>query len=327
VRRREFIALLGGAAALPVVARAQERVRRIGVLMGSADNAEYRPRVTLFIETLAQLGWVDGRNVSFDVRWNNNDPQRLPAQVRDLIESKPDVIFAGPSRVVLPIKKATRSIPIVFVTVSDPIGQGIVDSLARPEGNATGFSHLEFSLIGKWLQILKEAAPKTTRVGLMISTTNASSPRWFTEFKNVAPNFAIEPVIAPVKDLGDVERAVKSLSRHPNDALIVAGDAFVEIPSVRRFIVESVATSKLPTLYGVLSFAPEGGLICYGVDQVEPYRRAAGYVDRILKGEKPSDLPVQQPTKFRFTINLKTAKALGIEPSTTLVAAADEVVE
>jgi putative ABC transport system substrate-binding protein len=295
--------------------------------MGGADNAEYRPRLTLFMQTLAQLGWIDGQNVKFDIRWNGNDRQNEAAHARELVQHKPDVILASPSRVVFPLQKETRTIPIVFVTVSDPIGQGIVDNLARPSGNTTGFSNLEFSLIGKWLQILKEAAPKVTRVGLMISTTNGASPNWYREFKNVAPKFGVEPIAAPITTRADIERTINSLSHQPGDGLIVAGDVFVEAPSNRRLIVELTAANRLPTLYGVLSFAREGGLISYGVDQVDPFRRAASYVDRILKGARPSDLPVQQPTKFQFTINLKAAKALGLDPPTALIAGADEVIE
>jgi putative ABC transport system substrate-binding protein len=188
-------------------------------------------------------------------------------------------------------------------------------------------SNLEFSLVGKWLQILKEAAPRITRVGLMISTGNAVSPQWYQMFNKVAPTIGIEPVAAPIKDRADIERVVKSLSTRPDGGLIVAGDTFVETPSVRRLIIDLTATHKLPALYGVLTFAREGALLSYGIDQLDPYRGAATYVDRILKGEKPADLPVQQPTKFHFVINLRTAKALGLDPSTTLVAAADEVIE
>jgi putative ABC transport system substrate-binding protein len=328
MKRREFV--LGGAAALaPLTVRAQQsgRMRHVGVLLGGSDNPEFRPRVTLFIETLAQLGWIEGRNIQVDVRWNDSDPSRIQAQAKDLVQRKPDVLLAAPTRALIPLQKETRSIPIVFVSVSDPLGQGIVDSLARPSGNVTGFSNLEFSLLGKWLQILKETAPAIRRVGLMISTTNASSPRWYSTFRSVAPTFGIEPVAAPITERADVERVVKSLSRQPTDALIVPGDSFVEVPPMRHFIADLVAAQKLPTLYGLTSFAPEGGLICYGIEHLDPYRRAASYVDRILKGEKISDLPVQQPTKFQFVLNLKTAKALGLEPSTTLVAAADEVIE
>ena len=327
MRRREFIALLGGAATTWPIPALGQKVKRIGILMGSADDAEYGPRVALFLQTLERLGWVDGRTAKIDIRWNDNDQQSVPAQVRDLLQLEPDVIFAGPSRVLFPLQKQTRTVPIVFVQVSDPIGQGIVDNLARPGGNTTGFSNLEFSLIGKWLQILKEAAPKLTRVALMISATNAASPIWYREFKKAAAAVSIEPLGAPVRSAADIERTIAFLSPQSGDGLIVAGDTLVETPSIRRRIVELVAANKLPTLYGVLSFAADGGLICYGIDQADIYRRAATYVDRILRGEKPSDLPVQQPTEFHFTINLKTAKALGLEPSTTLVASADEVIE
>jgi putative ABC transport system substrate-binding protein len=232
MKRRDFI--LGSAIALsPLAVRAQQSgpMRRVGVLIGGPDNAEFRPRVTLFMETMAQLGWIDGKNIRFDVRWNDSDPSRIVAQARELIRSKPDVLLAAPTRALIPLQKETRTIPIVFVSVSDPLGQGIVDSLARPSGNVTGFSNLEFSLLGKWLQLLKEIAPNVKRIGLMISTTNASSPRWFGTFATVAPTLGVEPVAAPVTGQADIERVVKSLSRQPTDALIVVGDSFVEIPA------------------------------------------------------------------------------------------------
>ena len=329
MRRREFITLIGGAAASsPLAARAQlpERMRHVAVLTGSADNAAARLLVTTFLEAFQQLGWIEGGNVRIDLRWGDN-PHRIEAHARELVQLKPDVILAGPTNALIPLQRETRTIPIVFVRVSDPLGQGIVESLARPTGNVTGFSNLEFSLIGKWLQILKGAAPDVTRVGLMISTTNASSPRWYRMFNDVAPTLAIEPIPAPIKDRADVEDIVKSISRRPNGALIVAGDTLVEAPPVRQLIIDVTAAHRLPTVYGVLSFAAEGGLLSYGIDPLDPYRRAASYVDRILKGEKPSDLPVQQPTKFRFVINLKTAKVLGLEVPPILLATADEVIE
>jgi ABC-type uncharacterized transport system substrate-binding protein len=327
--RRQFIKLLGGAtAAWPLAASAQqgERMRHVAVLMGSADNTAARSRFTAFLEAFQQLGWVDGGNVRIDLRWGDN-PHRTEAHARELVQLKPDVILAGPTNALIPLQRETRTIPIVFVTVSDPLGQGIVESLARPTGNVTGFSNLEFSLIGKWLQIVKEAAPGVTRVGLMISTVNASSPRWYRTFNEVAPTLAIEPIPAPIKDRNDVEDIVKSIAQRSNGALIVAGDTVVEAPAVRRLIIDATTAHRLPAVYGVLSFAEEGGLISYGIDPIDPYRRAASYVDRILKGEKPGDLPVQQPTKFRFVINLKTAKALGLEVPPTLLALADEVIE
>jgi putative ABC transport system substrate-binding protein len=249
--------MLGGAAApsllWPLAARAQqaERARLVGVLMGTADNAEARSRVAAFLQSFQELGWVDGRNVGIDLRWGGHSPERLAAQARELVQLKPDVIFAGPTNALIPLQKETRTIPIVFVTVSDPLGQGFVQSLARPGGNVTGFSNLEFSLVGKWLQLLKEAAPRITRVGLMISTGNASSPRWYQEFKAVAPTLAIEPIAAPVRDAAEVEATVKSLARRPNSALIVAGDTLVETPSTRRLIIELTAAHRLPALYGV----------------------------------------------------------------------------
>jgi ABC-type uncharacterized transport system substrate-binding protein len=329
LRRRDFITLLGGAAVgWPLAAPAQqsERVRLVGILMGSADNVEMRSRIDAFVHTFQELGWIEGRNVRIDLRWGGS-PDRIAAQARELVQLQPDVIFVGPTNALIPLQKETRNIPIVFVSVSDPLGQGFVQSVARPTGNITGFSNLEFSLIGKWLQILKEAVPDLRQVAFMISTANASSLKWYQSFNAIAPTAGIEPIAAPIRDRTDIEDTVKSIARVPNSALIVAGDTLVEAPPIRRLIVDLTAAHRLPALYGVLTFAGEGGLIVYGIDQVDPCRRAAGYVDRILKGEKPGDLPVQQPTKFRFVINLKTAKALGLELSPTLVATADEVIE
>ena len=321
--------MAGSAAAWPLAARAQpaERMRHVGVLIGSSDNAAAQSRVAAFLEAFKQLGWIKGSNVRIDLRWGDNNPNRILTHARELVQLKPDVIFAGPTNALRPLQKETRTIPIVFVTVSDPLGQGIVKSMSRPTGNVTGFSNLEFSLIGRWMQILKEADPRIMRVGLMISTANASSPKWYRTFNDMAPTLAIEPISAPIKNRTEIEEIVKSIASRPNSALIVAGDTLVEAPPVRRLIIELTAAHRLPTLYGVLSFASEGGLISYGIDQIDPYRRAASYVDRILKGEKPGDLPVQAPTKFHFVINLKAAKALGLQLSPMLVASADEVIE
>jgi putative ABC transport system substrate-binding protein len=329
MKRREFITLLGGAAAWPFSARAQqpERMRLVGVLMGSDDNAEARSRITAFLQALQDLGWSEGRTVQIDLRWGGHSPEGIAAHARELVQLKPDVIFTGPTNALIPLQKETRTIPIVFATVSDPLGQGFVQSLARPNGNITGFSNLEYSLIGKWLQLLKEAAPGVTQVGLMISTLNASSLKWYQMFKAVAPTLAIEPIDAPISNDDDIKVTIKSLAGRPNSALIVAGDTYVEAPAARQTIINLTARHRLPALYGVQSFAPAGGLLVYGIDPIDPYRRAASYVDRILKGEKPGDLPVQRPTKFRFTVNLKTAKELGLELSPSLVATADEVLE
>jgi putative ABC transport system substrate-binding protein len=330
MNRREFITLLGGAAVgWPITARAQqpERMRFVGILMGTTDNAEARSRITAFLQALQELGWIEGRTVQVDLRWGGHSPESIATQARELTQLKPAVIFAGPTNALIPLQQETRTIPIVFVTVSDPVEQGFVQSLARPNGNITGFSNLEYSLIGKWLQLLKEAVPGLTQVGLMISTMNASSPRWYQMFKAVAPTLAIEPVDAPLRNDTDIEPTITSLARRPNSALIVAGDTLVEAPTARRTIIDLTAKHRLPAVYGVQSFAAAGGLLVYGIDPIDPYRRGASYVDRILKGEKPGELPVQQPTKFHFVVNLKTSKALGLVLSPTLVATADEVIE
>jgi putative ABC transport system substrate-binding protein len=329
MKRREFIVGIAGAVTWPIAARAQqpERVRLVGILMGTTDNAEARSRITAFLQALQELGWIEGRTVQVDLRWGGHSPESIATQARELTQLKPAVIFAGPTNALIPLQQETRTIPIVFVTVSDPVEQGFVQSLARPNGNITGFSNLEYSLIGKWLQLLKEAVPGLTQVGLMISTMNASSPRWYQMFKAVAPTLAIEPVDAPLRNDTDIEPTITSLARRPNSALIVAGDTLVEAPAARETIIDLTARYRLPAVYGVQSFAAAGGLLVYGIDPIDPYRRGASYVDRILKGEKPGELPVQQPTKFHFVVNLKTSKALGLVLSPTLVATADEVIE
>lgn len=328
MRRREFLTLTGGmaAASLPLRVRAQqtERVREVGILIGASDNPQMRPRVAALLQELQRLGWTDGSNLRIHLRWGGPEPA---SQARELVQLKPDVIVAGPTNAFLPVQKETRSIPIVFVSVSDPLGQGFVKSLSQPGGNATGFSNLEFSLVGKWLQILKDAKPDIKRVGLLISTSNASSPSWYRTFKEVAPTFAIEPVALPLPDGAALEHTMQPLFGAPNSALIVAGDSVVESPAVRRQIIELTARHRLPAVYGALTFAADGGLLSYGIDQVDPYRRAASYVDRILKGEKPANLPVQAPTKFQFVINLKTAKALRLDLSLAFVGTADEMIE
>ena len=326
MRRRDFLGAFGGAAAWPLSGLAQERdsTKLIAVLIGGLDNPTVRLRVTAFVQELQRLGWTDGANARVQLRFGGPDPT---AQARELVQLKPDVIVAGPTNAFLPVQRETRTIPIVFVGVSDPLGQGFVQSMSKPGGNATGFSNLEFSLIGKWLQILKDAIPRIGRAGLLISTSNASSPRWYRTFSEVAPTFRIEPVPLPLPDPAALEGILTAFAREANSALIVPGDSVVETPGVRRTIIEFAARHRLPALSGGLPFAAEGGLISYGIEPVDPYRRAAAYVDRILKGEKPADLPVQAPDKFHFIINLKTAKALGLELSPTLVGTADEVIE
>jgi len=313
----------------PLAVRAQQAgiIPRVGVLIGGPDNPESRSRVEAFVTALNQLGPIDGDNVRIDVVFTGGELQRTAALARDVVQRKPDVILAGPSNALIPLQRETRTIPIVFVNVSDPLRHGIIDSLSRPSGNVTGFTNLEHSILGKWLQLLKGAAPRTNRAGLMIATVNAASPEWYRTLNDVAPTLALEPIAVPFKQPSEIEGIIKSVASRAYSGLIVAGDSFTVDPAVRRQIIALTAMHRLPTLYGVTAYATEGGLMSYGIDRIDPYRRAAGYVDRILKGEKPSDLPVQQPTKFTFAINLKTAKALGLELSPTFVGTADEVIE
>lgn len=320
--------LLGGATFTPpIVAFAQqtERIRTVGILLG--DNLEMRRQLDAFMKSFNELGWIDGRNVRFDIRLSDGTSEKNATQARELVREQPDVIFAAPSNVVIALQKETHSIPIIFANVSEPIAQGVVDNLARPTGNLTGFSNLEQSLMGKWLQILKEAAPGLTRAALMIATNNSASPIWYRMFRDAAPALAIEPIEVPIKDRSEVEGAIKSIAAQPHSALVVAGDLVLSDPPVRRLIIDLAAMYRLPALYGEVVFAHDGGLIAYGVDRADQFQRAATYVDRILKGEKPPDLPVQQPTKFEFVINLKTAKALGLSLPLTLQMTADEVIE
>ena len=330
MRRRDFIKVVAGSTITwPFAARAQhpERIRRIGVLFGGPNDANFQSKFAVFQQMLQQLGWVDGRNIEFNIRWGGNDAERIVTEARELVRARPDVILVGPTNALVPLKKETNNIPIVFVQVSDPLGQGIVESLARPTGNITVFSNSEFSLIGKYLQILREIAPSTTRVAVMIHTGNAVSANWFRMFNTVAPSFAIEPITAPVRDRSDVERTIESLAREPNSGLILPNDTFVENPTVRKFIVGLTALHRLPALYPNPEFVRDGGLMSYGIDQLDQYRGAASYVNRILKGETPADLPVQQPAKFELVINLKTARALGLTVPMSLQASADEVID
>jgi ABC-type uncharacterized transport system substrate-binding protein len=331
MRRREFITLFGCAAAAtwPFAACAQqpERMRRIGILMGGINNLTAASLIAAFEQTLQQLGWTQSSNLQIDIRWGDNNSERVAGYARELVQLKPDVILVGPTNALLPLKNETRNIPLVFVQVSDPLGRGIVKSLSRPTDNVTGFSNLEFSLIGKYLQLLKEVAPGTTRVAVMIHVSNAVSDDWYHAFNKVAPSFAIEPVMAPVRERTDIASTIESLTRKPNGGLIVPGDTYVDIPDVRKIIVELAAAHRLPALYTNPAFVRAGGLLSYSTDIVDQYRGAASYVARILKGEMPSELPVQQPTKFELMINLKTAKALGLSVPLALQASADELLE
>ena len=330
MRRREFLGVIAGAATeWPFIACAQqgERVRRIGVLTGGPNDASFRSDLTAFQKALQHLGWIEGRNVEFNVRSGDNNAQRVTTEAKELVRFKPDVILVGPSNALLPLRKETSTIPIVFVRVSDPVGQGIVTSLARPSGNITGFSNLEFSLVGKWLQTLKEIAPSVKRVAMIIHTSNAVSANWFRQFETLAPTFAVEPIAAPINDTSDIKRIIETLARAKDGGLIFPGETFTDSPPVRELILDLVAANPMPAIYARRDFVLNGGLICYGIDQTEQYRLAASYVDRILKGEFPADLPVQQPSKYFLMINLKAAKTLGLTIPLLLQQLAEEVIE
>ncbi|MFZ2138185.1 MAG: ABC transporter substrate-binding protein [Xanthobacteraceae bacterium] len=329
MRRREFITLLGGAgAAWPLAARAQqdERVRRVGVLAyWTADDAEGHGRLAAFTQALAQSGWSEGRNLHIDARATANADE-LRRHAAELVALAPDVILAATgTATVAALLQTTRSVPIVFATVIDPVGAGFVASLAKPGGNTTGFTIYEYSMSGKWLELLKEIAPAATRVAVLRDPAVASGIGQFGAVQIVAPSLGV--VVSPVdlRDTGEIERAIAAFARSPNGGLILTGSAMGIVH--RDLIVRLAARHRLPAVYPGRFHVTAGGLISYGPDLIDQFRRAASYVDRILKGEKPSDLPVQAPTKYELVINLKTARALGLEAPPTLIARADEVIE
>jgi putative ABC transport system substrate-binding protein len=331
MRRRDFIALLSGAAAVGAWPRAaltqqDERVRRIGILLAArADDVVFQARVGAFLQELQQLGWSIGRNVRVDTRWAGANISEIRRQAAELAALAPDVILAHGASTVGALLQATRTVPIVFPVLGDPVGAGYVDSLARPGGNATGFMNFEFSLGGKWLELLKEIAPGVTRAAVLRDSANPSGTGQFGAIQAVAPSLRVELNPVNVRDAGEIERAVAAFGRAGNGGLIVTGSGSAQIH--RNLIVTLAARHKLPAVYFERHFVARGGLVSYGPDFIDMYRRAAGYVDRILKGEKPADLPVQAPTKYELAINLKTAKALGIAIPPSLLARADEVIE
>jgi putative ABC transport system substrate-binding protein len=329
MRRREFITLLGGGVATwPLVARAQqgERMRRIGMLVGGGeDDPDMRGRVGTLLETLAQLGWTDGRNVRIDTRWSAGNVDNIRKHAAELVALKSDVIIAGGTSAVGPLLQATRTVPIVFVGVADPVGAGLVDSLARPGGNATGFMQFEYGLTAKWLELLKDIAPGARRVAVLRNPAVTSGIGQFAIIQYVASSVSVEVSPVDLRHTGEIERAVTALGHAGNGGLIVTASGLATIH--RELIIKLAARHKLPAVYARRLFVTDGGLISYGSDRVDQYRLAAGYVDRILKGEKPADLPVQAPTKYELVINLKTAKALGLDVPPTLLARADEVIE
>ena len=329
MKRRQFIFLLGGAAAAwPLAARAQqaERVRRIGVLIyQAADDAEGQARLAAFTQALKQLGWSDGRNLRIDTRWATAE-DILRRHAAELVALAPDVLVAASgTATVAPLLQATRTVPIVFVITIDPVGAAFVASLARPGGNATGFMAYEYSMSGKWLELLKEIAPSVTRAAVLRDPAVASGIGQFGAVQIVAPSFGVELIPVDVRDIGEIERAVAAFASRSNGGLIVTASALGTVH--RQTIIALAARHKLPAVYFNRAYVTAGGLISYAPDVIDEYRRAAGYVDRILRGEKPADLPVQAPTKYELIVNLKTAKALGLEVPPTLLAHADEVIE
>jgi putative ABC transport system substrate-binding protein len=329
LRRRDFIALAGGAVAIaPFPARAQqrERMRLVGVLMpATADDAAMQARVGAFLQGLGQLGWAIGRNVRIDTRWATADPAEIRRHAAELAALAPDVIVAHAATTVGPLLQATRTVPVVFPAVVDPVGAGFVDSLARPGGNATGFMNFEYSISGKWLELLKQIAPGLTRVAVLRNAATPSGPGQFAAIQAVAPSLRVEVNPVNVRDAGEIERAVAGFARTPDGGLIVTASPAAQVH--HELIISLAARHKLPAVYPFRYHAAGGGLMSYGPDQIDQYRQAAGYVDRILKGEKPADLPVQAPTKYELVINLKTAKAIGLAVPQTLLASADEVIE
>ena len=329
-RRRAFITLLGGAAAAwPLAARAQQpdRMRRIGVLMSFAENdPEGKVRATVFERALQELGWTGGRNIRIDYRWAPSDVEQTRAAAAELLRLAPDMILAHATQATAALQRATRTVPVVFVAVSEPVAQGFIQSLAHPGGNITGFTNLEPTLGAKWLELLKEIAPRVTRVAVLYNPNTAPYATLFSRSAEVvAQKMAVELTAAPVYDPAEIESALAMLGREPGGGLIIAPDPFTS--AHRELILTLAARHKLPAVYRERFFVAAGGLMSYGPDLVEQFRQAAGYIDRILRGEKPADLPVQTPTKYELVINIKTANALDLEVPPTLLARADEVIE
>jgi putative tryptophan/tyrosine transport system substrate-binding protein len=328
MRRRKFITLLGGAAAWPLAARAQqpERMRRIGVLMGVADDREGQARVTALKQGLQELGWTDGRNIQIETRFGGADAGRIRAHAAELVALAPDIIVSNTTPVIRALRQATSSIPIVMAAVNDPVEQGFVSSLAHPGGNITGFSFIDFQMVGKWLEMLKEAAPGVARAALMFNPDTV--PHYYVylhSFEAEPRSIAVEVTAAPVRDTAEVEKVLAKLGRDPGSGLIVPPDPFTIVH--HQLLIRLAQQYRLPAIYASRTYVAQGALMSYGPEPYDIHRRSASYVDRILKGAKPADLPVQQPTKFELAINLKTAKALGLQIPDKLLALANEVIE
>ena len=328
MKRRQFIALLGGAAMVTVspcivLGQQTDRTRRIGLLMGFPENdPESQRRVKAFQQGLQEVGL---RDIHIDYRWGTADPDQTAANAKELIDLKPDVIVGATTPGVVALLRQTRTIPIVFVQVADPVGQGFIENLARPGGNITGFTSFEFSLGGKWLEILKDVAPKVVRIGLIFNPDTVPYAAYVGSIKAAAPSFAMQPVLLPVRGATEIEGAISTFAQEPNGALVVLPDIHIAVH--RQLVIGLAAKHRLPAVSGLPYFAADGGLVSYGPDTVEQLRRAAAYIERILKGTSPGELPVQQPTKFELVINLKTARALGLDVPLQLQQVADEVIE
>ena len=331
MKRRAFITLLGGAAAAwPLAARAQQgdRMRRIGVLMGYAESGSSgQALIAAFRDGLQKLGWTEGRNTRIDIRWAiPSDAESIRRFAKELVALQPDLIISSTTPITAALLQQTRTIPIIFPALSDPVGSGFVASFSRPGGNVTGFNVSEPTQTGKWVELLKEIAPRVTRVAMLFNPASAPyAEYWLDPFKSAAASFAVEAISAPIRDESELNSVVATQAREPNSGLIAMPDSFTI--AYRLEIISLAGRYRLPAVYPFRFFAEVGGLLSYGVDLVDNYRRVATYVDRILKGEKPSELPVQAPVKFELVINLKTAKALGLEVPPTLLARADEVIE
>jgi putative ABC transport system substrate-binding protein len=328
LQRREFITLLGGATAWPLAARAQQgnRVRRIGVLMAGDENDPMaKPRLSAFTQALAGLGWTDGRNVRIDLRWTGEDINPIRALAQELVGLQPDIILTWGTPATAAVQRETRTIPIVFPSVPDPVASGIVARLDRPGGNVTGFASFEASLGGKWLELLSEIAPGLKRAAIMFNPDIANASIFMPSFETAARSLKVEAITAPVHSDVEIETAIIVLGREPGGGLVVIGDLFTT--AHRAPIILAAARNNVPAVYFQSDFARDGGLLSYGPDQVDTFRRAATYVDRILRGEKPGDLPVQFPTKFEMVVNLKTAKALGLAIPPSILLRVDEAIE
>jgi ABC-type uncharacterized transport system substrate-binding protein len=328
MQRREFITLFGGAAAWPLAARAQQgdRLRHIGGLNGGDENDPVmKTRLSAFTEALAELGWTDGHNVRIDFRWGRGDVNRIRALARELVGQQPDIILAGGTAATVALQRETRTIPIVFVNVADPVASGIVPRLDRPSGNITGFALLEATLAGKWLELLSEITPGLKRAAIMFNPDTAPVSAYMPSLEKQARSLKITPIPAPVHSDAEIETAIIALGREPGGGLVVISDGFVIVH--RAPIISAAARNNVPVVCSQSVFARDGGLLSYGVDQVDPLRRGASYIDRILRGAKPAELPVQLPTKFEMVVNLKTAKALSLDVPKSILLRATEVIE